>query len=138
MKKAATLGLMLLLMMVLVACGGGQTTSEDAGAGTGTEAETKQESGGLFKKAESIEGEWVTKPSDEEYTEYLTVDGDSVLLETWGGMSFKGEVNKSDSTIAFERDYEDTPLICEYEVIGSKLVLTGEELATRTFEKKEE
>ena len=132
MKKL--IAVMLLLMLTLTACGGGQTASEDAGAGT----ETKQESGGLFKKAESIEGEWVTKPSDEEYTEYLTVDGDSALLETWGGMSFKGEVSKSDSTITFERDYEDTPLICEYEVIGSKLVLTGEELATRTFEKKEE
>lgn len=132
MKKL--IAVMLLLMLTLTACGGGQTASEDAGAGT----ETKQESGGLFKKAESIEGEWVTKPSDEEYTEYLTVDGDSALLETWGGMSFKGEVSKSDSTITFERDYEDTPLICEYEVIGSKLVLTGEELATRTFERKEE
>ncbi len=128
MKKLIMTMAILMLMLTFASCGGGQTTS-DAEVETETEQST-----GLFG-SKSIQGEWIANADDEDYKEVLTIDGDSVLFESWTGYNFKGKVNKRDSTIIFEDDDGEEPRTCSYEIIGRKLVLTSEDFGTRTFEK---
>lgn len=123
MKKI--LVIMIALMMLLMAsCGGGSQPSADAGS------EAQIEKSDLPSGSnKSIDGEWFIPAEDGESEETLTIDGDSAVIVIW--TAHKGTVNRDDSTITF-----DDGTVVNYEIIGEKLVLSGDSIATLAFERK--